>query len=283
MTDWREPFRYDDVVYDEPDGLIICADCRDVLPKFPAKSVDLVLTDPPYGHNNNNGDMIANREAIYGGAKKVAETEWRPIANDGPEANDLFRWCVQEYARLLSSGSCCCCCCGGGGGPDPQFARWSLWLDKAIPFKMMVVWDKGPMGMGHHYRRSYETVLVAQVPGAACKWYDKTHKVENVIRPNSYGVRKIIPSAEQHPTIKPVELMLCFVRWHTELSDIVLDPFLGSGTTAVAAVKLGRRFVGIEISMEYAQLAADRVWAAKQGLGLKEYRAGQKVLFGGNK
>ena len=50
--------------------------------------------------------------------------------------------------------------CVLGGGPDPQFARWSLWMNEVFNFKQMVVWDNGPMGMGWHYRRSYETVLV---------------------------------------------------------------------------------------------------------------------------
>ena len=79
----------------------------------------------------------------------------------------------------------------GGGGPDPQFARWALELDQHLDFKQMVVWDKGPMGMGWHYRRSYETVLVAQKPGAACRWFDKTNRIENIIR----HIPKIIPQA----------------------------------------------------------------------------------------
>ena len=103
--------------YDEDGITIYHADCREILPHLP--KVDLVLTDPPYGHNNNNNnDMIANWEAIYGGKNKpraVDPSEYRPIANDGPEANDLFRWAVGEYAKLLKPG-CCCCCCGGGGG-----------------------------------------------------------------------------------------------------------------------------------------------------------------------
>jgi len=231
---------------------------------LPDKCVDLVLTDPPYGHNNNNNnDMIANWEAIYGGKKgkkivKVPESEYRPIMNDGEEANEIFKKCMKEYERLLKPGSCCCCCCGGGGGPDPQFSRWSLWMDQYIPFKMMVVWDKGPMGMGHHYRRSYETVLVAQMPGK-CKWYDDTHKIENIIRPGYKGIKKIIPSARQHPTEKPVELMKHFITLHTQPGDIVLDPFLGSGTTAIACVETGREFIGIELSEKYVKMANEKI------------------------
>ena len=148
---------------------LIHGDALDVLAGLPDASVDMVFTDPPYGHNNNNGDLIARWEAALGRGDYVAERDDRPIANDGPEANTLFRAALPQVRRLLSPGCCCCCCCCGGGGPDPQFARWSMWLDEAIGFKQMVVWDKGGLGMGWHYRRNYETVLVGMVPGAACR------------------------------------------------------------------------------------------------------------------
>jgi len=245
--------------YETELGKLYHGDCLEIMPEL--EPVDLVLTDPPYGHNNNNNnDMIANREAIFGGRnkpKRVPESEYRPIANDGPEANEIFRSCLPLFRNLLKPGSCCCCCCCGGG-PDPQFARWSLWLDEKIPFKQMVVWDKGPMGMGHHYRRSYETVLVAQMPGA-CKWYDTTHKIENIIRPTHGFASKIIPSKEQHPVVKPIGLMRFFVGLHSLEGDIVLDPFMGSGTTAIACERLDRRWIGIEISEEYCEMAAKRI------------------------
>ena len=127
-----------------------------------------MFNDPPYGHNNNNDDLIRRREAALG---RGDHGKARAIANDsGADTNVLVQWAFGEFSRLLVPGACCCCCCCGGGGPDPQFARWSLWLDAAVGFKHMVVWDKGPIGMGWHYRRSYETVLVGEKPGAACKW-----------------------------------------------------------------------------------------------------------------
>jgi DNA modification methylase len=115
----------------------------------------------------------------------------------------------------------------------------------------MVVWDKGPMGMGWHYRRSYETVLVAQKPGAACKWHDVTDSVENIIRPGTNGIRKIIPQADDHPTPKPVALAAHFIRLHTQPGDLVLDPFAGRGWVGQACIALGRRYIGIEIDAEH--------------------------------
>ncbi len=247
-----------------PDGSIRLAqgDCRDALPTMEDGSVDLLLTDPPYGHNNNNGDLISRREAALGRGPSP-ESAFRPIANDGAEANGIFKASLPEWRRVLKPGACCCCCCGGGG-PDPQFARWSLWLDEVFEFKQMVVWDKGPMGMGWHYRRSYETVLVATKPGAACKWHDESSSVENIVRPGQHGIRKIIPSASDHPTPKPVALAEHFIRLHSEPGDIVADPFMGAGWVAVACVKTGRRFVGIELEPRWFDVAVQRV---KDALG----------------
>lgn len=239
------------------DGLTIYhADARNILPLIANASIDLVFTDPPYGHNNNNnGDLIARWEAALG-KEAVPESEWRPIANDGKEANELVQWMFRESSRLLKPG--CCCCCGGGGGPDPQFARWSLWLDEHIPFKQMVVWDKGPMGMGWHYRRSYETVLVANKAGAACKWFGG-NTTENIIRPGMYGIRKIIPSTNDHPTPKPVQLPSHFIGLHSEPSDLVLDPFCGGGSTLEACKMLGRRAIGCELEEAYCEKTARRL------------------------
>lgn len=238
---------------------IILGDALEVLRGWPEACIDMVFTDPPYGHNNNNGDLISRREAALGHGDYVPERDNRPIANDGVEANELFQAVLPEIKRVLKPGGCCCCCCGGGGGPDPQFARWSLWLDEVLEFKQMVVWDKGPMGMGWHYRRSYETVLVAQKPGAACKWYDSTKKVENIIRPGFSGIRKIIPSKDDHPTPKPIELAAHFIKLHSTREDIILDPFAGHGSTLVAAQKLGRNYIGIELDEEHWMRAQTRL------------------------
>ncbi|MEY4940754.1 MAG: hypothetical protein RIQ93_2489 [Verrucomicrobiota bacterium] len=234
---------------------LYCADCLDVLPGL--TGFDFVFTDPPYGHNNNNGDLIHNREKALG-KKETASSVARPIANDGVEANDLFRQVLPLLFDRLSPG-CCCCCCGGGGGPDPQFARWSLWLDEVFNFKQMVVWDKGAIGMGWHYRRSYETILVGEKPGAACRWFDETQTIENIIRPGYRGISKIIPRADQHPTEKPIELAAHFIGLHTRPGETVCDCFMGSGTTGIACLRTGRNFIGIEKDPKHFATAVARI------------------------
>ena len=182
----------------------------------------------------------------------MTEADARPIANDGPEANELVQWMFGEVHRVLMPG-CCCCCCGGGGGPDPQFARWSLWLDEALGFKQAVVWDKGGLGMGWHYRRNYELMLVGEKPGAACRWYGGNDQ------PNVVRINGIKPSAEDHPTPKPEKLMAHFLNLHSLAGHLVLDPFMGAGTTLVAAKRGGRKAIGIEIEERYCEIAAKRL------------------------
>ena len=74
-----------------------------------------------------------------------------------------------------------------------------------------------------------------------------------------FGIRKIIPPATDHPTPKPPELARHFIRLHTQPRDTVLDPFMGGGSTAVAAVKEGRKFVGIELDPRWFDLACRRI------------------------
>ena len=242
--------------YSESGVTIYLMDALEYLASCADSSVDFIFTDPPYGHNNNNnGDLIHRREAALGRLPCGADPPLdRKIANDGAEANDLVRAAFSEWGRILKPGCCCCCCCCGGG-PDPQFARWSLWLDAAVGFKQMVVWDKGPMGMGWHYRRSYETVLVGEKPGAACRWYDETNRIENIIR----DLPKIIPSALDHPTPKPVALAEHFIRLHTQPGDTVLDCFCGAGSSLQAAKNGGRKAIGVELEERWAEMAAKRL------------------------
>ena len=170
-----------------------------------------------------------------------------------------MRWFFYEARRLLKPGCCCCGGGGAGGGSDPQFVRWSLWLDKVLDFKQMVIWDKGPIGMGWHYRRSYETVLVAMKPGEACKSYQDSQQIENIIRTGNRGIKKFIPSKDQHPTEKPTALAAHFIGLHTEANDLVVDPFMGSGSTLQAAKSLRRRAIGIELNEPFCAMAAKRM------------------------
>lgn len=102
-------------------------------------------------------------------------------------------------------------------------------------------------------------------------------------RPNSLRTEQ--PNREEldHPCPKPVGWMMWAVERATFAGEAILDPFAGSGTTGVAALRLGRRFVGIEKEPAYFALACERLRAEEGGSTLKAQRAGQLPLLGGSK
>jgi len=254
---------------------LINGDMKKVLRKLDDKSVDCIWTDPPYGHNQNDGDLAHVLEVAMGKTKEIKEG--RPILNDGfDEANNLAEFLFKQASRVLKKESAVCCCCCGGGGPDPQFARWSLMMDAHLHFDQMVVWDKVSGGLGWKYRRTYECVLVGHRKGGKMAWYDKSGKVSNVINPKAkfmtetttesqmISIRKIIPDSEEHPTAKPVELIRGFLALHTKPGDLVVDPFMGGGSTAIAAISMGRRFLGVELDPKFFELSLRRAKEAEK-------------------
>jgi DNA modification methylase len=103
---------------------------------------------------------------------------------------------------------------------------------------------------------------VGEKPGAACRWYDESNQIENIIRPGGHGINKIIPSADHHPTPKPDSMAAHFMRLHSKRGDTVLDCFMGHGGTGVVAATHGRRFIGIEIDPQFFEVACRKIEAA---------------------
>jgi len=241
-----KPYYSDDLV------TLYHGDFRAVLPVCVAgESVDMIWTDPPYGHANLDGDLASARVGVKGGRSAAA----RSIANDRPaDYEPLMRAFLVEAKRVLAHDCCCCCCCCCGGGPTPAFARMALWMDEILAFFHAVVWDKRARGhgLGWRYRRDYEFVMVAHQRGGKLSWADP-----DVAVPNIQDVRPV-PN-DLHPTTKPVALVEKFIGWHTAPGQLVLDPFAGSGTTLVAAKNLKRRAIGVELDEQYCEVAAKRL------------------------
>jgi DNA modification methylase len=258
-------------------GRVYQGDCLELMKAIPDGSVPMIWTDPPYGHRNNDGDLIHNWEKALG-VQTYGLKEARPILCDSAEEMErVVRGMLAEAGRILDRDCCCCCCCCGGGGPTPTFARVAQWMDiPPLSFFHAIVWDKGGLGLGWRYRRNYEFVMVAHRVGGKLLWNWEGSGLEtaNVIR-----IGKIIPQADDHPTPKPVELIEHFLRLHTKPGDIVLDPFAGSGPTGVACAKMGRQFLGFELEQRWVDLANDRIKAQAMGMGVDELRAGQTSLL----
>jgi site-specific DNA-methyltransferase (adenine-specific) len=231
-------------------------DCREILPALDPESVRLLWTDPPYGHGNQDGDLQAAR--VRDGVKGARVRECVPIANDKPdEMRQVLDQALSLAVPLLDPCCCCCCCCccSGGGGPNVTFAWLANRMDGGgLSFFHAVVWDKSGRGhgMGWRFRRNYEFVMVAHRSGGALAWSDHTSAVPNIVffQPTDNTF---------HPNEKPVDLPSYFMDLTTSEGELVLDPFMGSGTTLRAAKDLGRRAVGIEISERYCEIAAKRL------------------------
>ncbi len=212
---------------------VICGDCLQVMKEIPDNSIDLVVTDPPYGTGGRDGSVHLNKDNIGGNRMST----------------DAYVWMVKAYSRLL-------CCKAKEDAHCYIFSDWRRFKDVQIAFEVggwelrsLIVWDKGN-GMGEYWRSCHEFIL----------WFTKRHP-----RPLSHGgclnvlQYPSVKGQRNHPAEKPVDLVGFLIEASTTTEDIVLDPFLGSGTTAVAAKQLGRRYIGIEINPDYCKIAEDRL------------------------
>ena len=127
------------------------------------------------------------------------------------------------------------------------FCRWDNLASVPKP-KSLVTWVKNNWSMGdlnHEHARQTETILFYPGPDH----FFAQGRPQDVI----YAART---GNDNHPTEKPVGLMTAIVQW---TSGVVIDPYLGSGTTGVACAKLGRKFIGIEINEDYFNIACERI------------------------
>jgi site-specific DNA-methyltransferase (adenine-specific) len=208
--------------YFQRDGVVLYhGDCREILPTIEAGSVDLVLTDPPYGINHSSS---------HGASWQDTE-----IAND---SDTSCRDCVINWADMNRL-------------PWVSFGTWKSPAPKST--RGCLVWDKGPaFGMGDlnfPWKPSWEQIYVG-----GDGWEGR--RDEGVLR------GPVVISWESrgrcHPHQKPEWLMKHFIGKLPGFNAI-LDPFAGSGTTLRAAMDLGRKAIGIEISEKYCEIAAKRL------------------------
>jgi site-specific DNA-methyltransferase (adenine-specific) len=128
-----------------------------------------------------------------------------------------------------------------------------------LQFFHSLIWDKRNPGLGQRYRRQHEMIMIAHRAGGRIRWNKDDRLVRNLLSQ--------MPSRErEHPNEKPVALIAEIVGAHSNAGDHILDPFMGSGTTGVAALRLGRKFVGIEIEERWFDVACRRIEAeVRQG------------------
>jgi site-specific DNA-methyltransferase (adenine-specific) len=230
---------------------LYCGDCFSVLPKLNIES-DAVISDPPFGITDCDWD---NRIPL--------DSFWNMVVNRTKQsANVVLFACGKFTVDLVNS--------------KRQWYRYDLVWHKSK--KVGFLWaNKMPM-------RNHEAILVFNRPGffkaatynpqktpggKVCRktrnhrshvYRDKgkyTHISDGTIHPSS-----VLPFSNEcglHPTQKPLALMEFLVRSYSNKNDIVIDPFMGSGTTGVACINTGRAFIGIERNKTYFDIACERI------------------------
>jgi DNA modification methylase len=209
---------------------IYLGDCLDIMKGFPDKSFDLVLTDPPYStpvitafgrkKERNFGDLT-----IQKGFFTQARNEFKRLLK---EQSGLFIFCDNKYYPILFE----------------VFYEWQT--------QQLIIWDKGRIGFGSPFRRSYEMIYFLSPD---CNIHTKNKKTYADI----LKYKPVHPTKKRHRAEKPLELVRELCEAFTNEGDIILDPFMGSGTTLVAAKMLGRKAIGIDTSEKYCEIAKQRL------------------------
>jgi site-specific DNA-methyltransferase (adenine-specific) len=201
-------------------------DCLEVLPEL--RQVDLVVTDPPFY-------LPANIS--------TSRKEWpRSLGNLGVMSSYFATAFGAASTKLAPTGSFYTFC---------DSTSYAVFLSVLYPLfdrTQSIVWDKAHIGMGNGWRHAHELIIHGAWTGTE---YAEGTRVD-VLR------AKVVPSAErEHPSEKPVGLIVDLLAAHPD--GLILDPFMGSGTTLRAAYDLGRRAIGIEIEERYCEIAAKRL------------------------
>lgn len=236
---------------------LILGDAVGVMQCLPSLRARALIADPPYC--SGGFTEAAKRSAKGQGLRTetLKDTDW--FLGDNMTAAGL-QWLLRAVAVAFKGHAV------DGGATVSFFADWRMvpLLAQAIEsaglrFQAMPIWDKQAAGLGTGFRAQHECVLHFSIETP--RYFSKSSG--NVLRAPR------MPADRDHPTEKPVRLMAQLIEVQTAPSDVVLDPFMGSGSTGVAAVRLGRAFVGIEHDPVHFETACRRVAEAQGAARLR--------------
>ena len=221
-------------------------DCLELMQYLPDESIDLVATDCPYHivqggcTNKGKGNGIFQKENASDGKlfthNEISFSEWLP-----------------EVFRVLKPDSHCYIMINGRNLKELQQAAENA----GFAFQNLLVWDKGNVTPNRYYMNACEFILMLKK--------GKSKTINN--RGTSSILRYKNPVGKKlHPTEKPVDLMQVLIENSTNMGDVVLDPFMGSGSTGVACVNTGRKFIGMELDRGYFEIAQKRIEEAERAV-----------------
>lgn len=214
---------------------ILCMDCVEGLKKLKNNSIDLVLTDPPYGISrqlNCKGKRLGTTAKLdfdFGDWDKFNE-DWIELA-------------IQKTRGWF--GSFC--------AKKDIGIYWDFLERNKFVAIDVIVWQKPdpvPLNAKSRFLNAWEAIVVGKRPNA--HW--GSNYQHNIIKYQAPKNGKRV-----HPTQKPIGLISDLIKLTTKEGDVVCDPFIGSGTTAIAAKLLKRHYIGFEISKQYCELSKKRL------------------------
>lgn len=216
-------------------------DCLEGLRAVPDNSVDLIVTDPPY--------FLSMGHAGDKNTARTAQLASNRTFNDLAIARPFYQQLFQEFARVLKD-----------DGSFYYFTDWRGYafyfplINAELPVRNLIVWDK-KSGPGSYYTFAHEFIIFGT---AAPKL--RNPGGTNIWRMAAFSSGAKSTNGEKvHPTQKPWELIAKAIEDSTEPGAVVLDTFMGSGTTAVAALKTGRHYIGFELDEKYYAIAMQRI------------------------
>jgi DNA modification methylase len=235
--------------FDDGQVVIYHGDVLEVLASIET-SVDAVITDPPYASGTR---MEAHKSASGAMLRKTTERNAQTRFGDRPI--ELDQMTTTGFIWLMRAVGQACRMMLPEGGSFLSFIDWRQWPNlvgalETCNFRVqgMIVWDKGHFGLGNGFRGQHE--LVCHASKGVPTIYDK-------------GCGNVLQFSRQepidHPSPKPPGLMERLIEVVTPPGGTVLDPFMGSGTTLLAAKALGCKAIGVEIEERYCETAAKRL------------------------
>lgn len=241
---------------------LFLGDCLEVMQSIPDQSVDLVLCDLPYGTTACSWDSVIPFEPLWAHYKRVVKpngaivlTASQPFTTALIASNyEDFRYCWYWKKAF------------GSGYQNAKKQPMRMIEDVAVFYRKTAQYNPQGLVAKHRVRRNNvgaSRSIVGGAEGAGGLRTDGNEWAQEWTNwPNNVLEFPSITTGRIHPTQKPVALMEYLVRTYTNPGDIVLDNTMGSGSTGVAAVRCGRKFIGIERDPSYFKIAEDRVKGA---------------------
>ena len=236
---------------------LINTDCLTYLKWMPDKSVDLVVTDCPY-HIVSGGCTNIPRDDEPSGIFNRRNAFTQKNAKSGKlfDNNDIkFKDWLPEVYRVLKDNTHCYIMINARNLKDLQTEAEKV----GFKFQQIIIWNKGNATPNRYYLNAYEMILMLRKGNAK--------NINNMGCKNIIDVKNIRGN-KTHPTEKPVELNEILIKNSTDEGDLVLDPFMGTGSAAIACYNTKRHFIGIEIDENYYKIALDRVKKAEEDITL---------------